>query len=258
MTTTECAQADVPVKVDDLIATVVERIAEAVQPIQIWLFGSQARGDADEWSDVDLLVVLDHDSDRRACRLAVNDLFADIPIRNDVLFTTPEHILRRGRVGGTVLNNALEEGRLVYEDEDPHIATAVEWLQTAGRDLEIAEIASSRMDLDAGFANQASWGAQQAFEKSVKAALFLEHIRFPRSHMLDELAELLPDQMREWTAGMELRNLTYRGLGGRYPDWGPNPTVDEARQALSNARKFYDHVAAEFQRRGVAPEPASE
>lgn len=244
-------EAATPELVDGLIATMVERIAEAVQPIQIWLFGSQARGEADEWSDVDLLVVLDPESDRRACRLAVNDLFADIPIRNDVLFTTPEHILRRGRVAGTVLNNALEEGRLVYEDEDPHIATAVEWLETAGRDLEIAEMASSRMDTDAGFANQASWGAQQAFEKSVKAALFLEHIRFPRSHMLDELAELLPDQMREWTTGMELRNLTYRGLGGRYPDWGPNPTFDEARQAVSDARRFYDRVTAEFERRGL-------
>ena len=251
MTTTERPQADVPELVDGVIATMVGRIAEAVQPIQIWLFGSQARGDADEWSDVDLLVVLDPESDRRTCRLAVNELFKDMPIRNDILFTTPEHIVRRGRVAGTVLNNALKEGRLVYEDEDPHIATAVDWLQTAGRDLEIAEMASSRMDTDAGFANQASWGAQQALEKSVKAALFLEHIGFPRSHMLDELAELLPDQMREWTTGMELKGLTYRGLGGRYPDWGPNPTVDEARQALSDARQFYDRVAAEFKRRGL-------
>ena len=251
MTTTQRSQADAAEVVDGLIATMVERIAEAVQPIQIWLFGSQARGDADEWSDVDLLVVLNPDSDRSACRLAVNDLFADIPIRNDVLFTTPEHIVRRGRVGGTVLNNALEEGRLVYEDEDPHIATAVDWLQTAGLDLEMAEYALSRVSENPGFRNQASWGAQQAFEKSVKAALFLEHIRFPRSHMLDELAELLPDQIREWTAGMELRNLSYRGLGGRYPDWGPNPTVEEARQALSDARHFYDRVAAEFERRGL-------
>ena len=146
MTTTERAQVDVPAMVDDLIATLVERIAEAVEPIQIWLFGSRARGDDDEWSDVDLLVVLDHAADRRACRAELSRLLTDIPIGTDILFATAEQIVRRGRVAGTVLNNALEEGKLIYEQEDPHAATALEWLRIAEGDLEIAEPAMARLD----------------------------------------------------------------------------------------------------------------
>ena len=251
MTTAEHAP---PPSVDASIATLVERIAERVEPIQVWLFGSQARGDAHEWSDVDLLVVLDHAADRRACRVQINGLLSDVPIGADIFFTTAEQIVRRGRVAGTLLSNALEEGRLIYEQEDPYEATALEWLDTARLDLLMAERTIAQMDEEPGLAGPISWHAQQALEKSIKAALFLERIRVPRTHELEDLAELLPEAMREWTKGMNLNSLTYRGLGGRYPDYGPNPTPDEARQALSDARELYNQVTAEFQRRGITPE----
>ncbi len=38
--------------------TLVARIVDAWSPAQIWLFGSRARGDAQDYSDWDLLVVL--------------------------------------------------------------------------------------------------------------------------------------------------------------------------------------------------------
>src|SRR5450432_1768549 len=40
----------------------LQRIIVALQPEQIWLFGSRARGDATPLSDWDLLVVLPNDS----------------------------------------------------------------------------------------------------------------------------------------------------------------------------------------------------
>lgn len=42
----------------DIIAVMVDRIVTQFNPIRIILFGSQARGDANESSDVDLMVVL--------------------------------------------------------------------------------------------------------------------------------------------------------------------------------------------------------
>ena len=43
----------------------VSRLAEAYQPEAIWLFGSQARGDAGQDSDFDLLLVVPDDADRQ-------------------------------------------------------------------------------------------------------------------------------------------------------------------------------------------------
>lgn len=40
---------------DELVAKIVTR----ARPVQIWLFGSRARGDHDEDSDYDLLIVVD-------------------------------------------------------------------------------------------------------------------------------------------------------------------------------------------------------
>lgn len=241
MTTTDQAPSEV--------ATIVERIAEAVQPLQIWLFGSRARGDQHKNSDVDLLLVLDGAADRRACRGKAYGELDGFELNADIIVVTAEQVVQRGRVAGTLLNNALEEGKLVYEQENPHIATAIEWLDQAQRDLSFAERNLDGLDEEPGYADQVSWLAHQSLEKAIKAALFMEQIRVPLSHKLHELAELLPVEMREWTDGMDLRGATYQGLGGRYPDWGPNPTVEQARRALSDARRFLDQLAAELERR---------
>ena len=179
MTTTDQATL---ATVDDLIATMVERIAEAVQPIQIRLFGSRARGEADQWSDVDLLVVLDEAPDRPVCQIEIKSLLTDVPIGIDVVVTTPGEIVRRGHVAGTVLNNALEEGKLIYEAEDAHRATALEWLNAAREDVAAADLILAQLDQPPGLAGPVCWHAQQIVEKSLKAVLFLEQIGGARTN----------------------------------------------------------------------------
>ena len=44
---------------ETVIETMVERIVARFQPARILLFGSRARGTANRWSDVDLLVVME-------------------------------------------------------------------------------------------------------------------------------------------------------------------------------------------------------
>ena len=50
---------------NDFISIMTERIVRAFDPLQIILFGSQARGDADRNSDIDLLVVFSEIADKR-------------------------------------------------------------------------------------------------------------------------------------------------------------------------------------------------
>ena len=99
-----------------IISTMVDRIVGRFQPSRVVLFGSQARGTAKEWSDVDLLVVMDNVPNKR--RVAVRRYgrsLGDLPISKDIVIATPDEITRRGHVVGTVLRAALREGTIVYE-----------------------------------------------------------------------------------------------------------------------------------------------
>ena len=98
-----------------LVSTMVDRIVGRFRPLRVILFGSQARGTATEWSDVDLLVVLPDVSDKRRAAIEIRRSLGDLPASKDIVVATPEEIERRGHLVGSVLHAALREGRVVYE-----------------------------------------------------------------------------------------------------------------------------------------------
>jgi predicted nucleotidyltransferase len=100
---------------DDVVQTMVERIAARFQPLRIVLFGSRARGQATALSDVDLLVVLPEVANKRHAAVEVLRALGDLAVAADVVVTTPEELARRGQVNGDVLRAALREGKVVYE-----------------------------------------------------------------------------------------------------------------------------------------------
>ena len=112
MTTTDRERA---AEIDTIVATMVERIADRFDPERILLFGSRARGDARDWSDVDLLVVMPDGTDRREAAVEMGVAVGDLPIAKDIVVTTPAHIAQRGDVIGTVLRPALRAGKVLYE-----------------------------------------------------------------------------------------------------------------------------------------------
>jgi predicted nucleotidyltransferase len=100
---------------DDVVQTMVERIAARFQPLRIVLFGSRARGEATASSDVDLLVVLPEVANKRHAAVEIRRILGDLPVCKDIVVTTPEEIASRGQVIGGVLWAALREGKVVYE-----------------------------------------------------------------------------------------------------------------------------------------------
>jgi predicted nucleotidyltransferase len=100
---------------DDVVQTMVERIAARFQPLRIVLFGSRARGEATASSDVDLLVVLPEVANKRHAAVEIRRILGDLPVCKDIVVTTPEEIASRGQVIGGVLRAALREGKVVYE-----------------------------------------------------------------------------------------------------------------------------------------------
>ncbi len=99
----------------DWIETMIDRIIRDFHPLRLVLFGSHARGDAHPESDVDLLVVLPHVTNKRQVTVEIRRVLTDLPVCKDIVVTTPEELARRGDLVGTVLRPALREGKVLYE-----------------------------------------------------------------------------------------------------------------------------------------------
>ena len=100
---------------NELISTMTERIVRDFHPIQIILFGSRARGDAQPQSDVDLLVVFSELANKRKTAVDIRRALADLPVAKDILVTTPEELARQRDWIGTTLRAAQREGEILYE-----------------------------------------------------------------------------------------------------------------------------------------------
>ena len=82
---------------------------------------------------------------------------------------------------------------------------ALRWLEYGRSDLEAAEELMGKAD---SYPRQVCFLAQQAAEKSLKAALVVSAIPVPRTHDLDALCNLLPDRWSVKTQYPELAALS--------------------------------------------------
>lgn len=100
---------------DAALAEIVRRLIAAYQPERIYLFGSIARGDADENSDYDLMVVVPDDAppERRDSGLAYSVL-RGTGMAADVLVWTRSRFDRRAHVVASLPATILREGRLLH------------------------------------------------------------------------------------------------------------------------------------------------
>ena len=101
--------------IEDALKVMTERIVGGFQPERIIVFGSYARGEARDDSDIDLLVVMPDGTDRRQTAIAILGVLGGLGVAKDVVVTTPDEIARRGDLVGTVLRPALREGKVLYE-----------------------------------------------------------------------------------------------------------------------------------------------
>ena len=88
----------------------------AYQPEKIILFGSAARGDTDEYSDIDLIVV--KETDQRFVQRMVDTallISRDISFNVDVLVYTPTELAAMIKEGRPFIEQALKEGKVLYE-----------------------------------------------------------------------------------------------------------------------------------------------
>jgi predicted nucleotidyltransferase len=96
------------------IDAAVRILADAASPARIILFGSHARGDAREDSDVDFLVIEPRVEDRAREMVRLRRLLRPLRVPADVLVYSDEDVARWGDQPGSALYWALREGRVVH------------------------------------------------------------------------------------------------------------------------------------------------
>ena len=96
------------------IEAMVQQIVRRFAPHQVILFGSHARGDARPDSDVDLLVIMPVEGSKREKQIEIRIALHDFRIPKDVVVVTPEEVVRKKDVVGTIVRPALREGKVLY------------------------------------------------------------------------------------------------------------------------------------------------
>lgn len=120
--------------------------------------------------------------------------------------------------------------------DDRAVARVVrEWVLKAENDLKNA---AHTVELREGCpTDTACFHAQQCAEKYLKAFLTLQGLEVPRTHDVEQLFRLLPNDLRGILSIEDQRRLTRYATTTRYPGAYAPISLAEARKALKNARK---------------------
>lgn len=97
------------------VQTLIDRLIQHYKPLKIIAFGSFARGDMHEDSDLDLCIIKkDIPSSRVYRRFEVYQLLDDRNIPLDVVIYQPEEFEERRRLGDPFIKTILSEGKMLY------------------------------------------------------------------------------------------------------------------------------------------------
>lgn len=103
----------------DRLRRMVDTIVDEVEPDQIVLFGSQARGDATDASDVDLLIIVgesfQHGRDRMEMMTQLWRALSDVRGPKDLLVYSRDDVEKWKHTSNHVIARAFREGEVLYE-----------------------------------------------------------------------------------------------------------------------------------------------
>ena len=253
-------------KIDGLVNALM-----AYEPEKIILFGSAARGDTDEYSDIDLVLIKETDT-RFVERLLEAGLLIPKGISADVFVYTPSEFLSMIDAGNPFIGQVLQDGQVLYETNEGDatkeailtfkrssrkgrpgvkkpLETARRWLAQAEHSLSI-----SRLLLESGMVADACFHSEQTAQLALKAFLYPKGRRFVNIHSVRELASVCGTEDSDFSSfedyGMFLDRYY---LSTRYPDALPAPAVpfesftqEEAEQAVGFAEEIVALVQAKI------------
>lgn len=242
------------------IADTVDAIVGALRPRRVILYGSRARGDARDDSDIDLLVEIDSGESLEESRAIVQRLKPrDWGGDTDILVVSAEAMDRGSDDVGSVIYDVVREGKTLYlragveqagvarvrEPPQGPPPTLAWWVRHAQQDFDIVDHSASMASPPW---SSTSFLAHESSEKWLKAALIARNVRPRRTHDLRQLLAACVEsglRLEHLSAACEaLQEIWPRS---RYPvdDNGvvlPAISDDEGRAAVAAVRAIRDAV----------------
>ena len=96
---------------EDITRLIVERF----NPRRIVLFGSRARGQAHEFSDVDLFIEMETDLPPVERDIRVDEIFGLRSWPMDIVVFTPAEVIGEREMTGSLVSVVESEGKVLYE-----------------------------------------------------------------------------------------------------------------------------------------------
>ena len=96
------------------IKRVAKRLGSAVNASRVILFGSYARGEATQNSDVDLMIIAESDLPRFKRSRELYKLMRPYPFGMDLVVYTPQEIERGKKSPVSFVSTVLREGKTLY------------------------------------------------------------------------------------------------------------------------------------------------
>ena len=249
------------IQADEAISAIGAAVGEALNAQCVILFGSRARGDHKEHSDVDLAVILGEpenslapqqriDLEARGFAVAESvggNLFRHVDVR---VWTEPDYRSQKRSINH-VAGRSWREGRLLFGSHEtlpgeeivvklPHVRELIEMAQGQLITLGILQNPEIREE-DFGF------HAERATELTLKAWIALTGGQYRLTHFLHQLFDQLKDAgVTEADRFRDLSSLTNYAVVYQYRRIG-SPIMDRDR-VIEGVRSLVDQVGSLLER----------
>ena len=101
-------------KFDKEIRSILEQLIRVYKPEKVILFGSLARGERREGTDIDLFIIKRDIPDLGVDRIRQLDTLIKYKLATDFIVYKPQEINQRVKLGDTFIKSILKEGKVLY------------------------------------------------------------------------------------------------------------------------------------------------